>query len=99
MPTESITLYFRQGGSDKLYQATLAEQDSGFVVSFAFGRRGSTLQTGTKTHVPVTFDEAKKIYDKLVREKTAKGYTPAQTERRMPAPRTPSAAPESCRSF
>ncbi len=76
MPTESVTLYFRQGGSDKIYSACIEDKNGGHVVNFAFGRRGSTLQTGTKTYVPVSFDEAKKIYNKLVREKTGKGYTP-----------------------
>ena len=50
----------------------------GFVVNFAYGRRGSTLTTGTKTASPVPFEQAKKIYDKLVKEKTAKGYTPGE---------------------
>ena len=76
MPTESITLYFRQGGSDKIYSACIEDKDGGHVVNFAFGRRGNTLQTGTKNFTPVSFDEAKKIYNKLVREKTQKGYTP-----------------------
>jgi bifunctional non-homologous end joining protein LigD len=76
MSIENTTLYYRQGNSDKIYQAAVSEQDGGYVVNFAFGRRGSTLQTGTKTFTPVPFDQAKKIYDKLVREKTAKGYTP-----------------------
>jgi bifunctional non-homologous end joining protein LigD len=76
MPTESVTLYYHLGASDKIYQTCLVEKDGGHVVNFAFGRRGSTLQSGTKTHVPVSFDAAKKIYDKLVREKTVKGYTP-----------------------
>jgi bifunctional non-homologous end joining protein LigD len=76
MPTESTTLYYREGHSDKVYQAEVSEQDGGFVVNFAYGRRGSTLQTGTKTFAPVPFDEAKKIYDKLVKEKTSKGYSP-----------------------
>ncbi len=39
---------FREGSSDKVYQA-LEPMGAGFVVNFAFGRRGSTLQTGTKT--------------------------------------------------
>jgi len=46
-----------------------------FIVNFAFGRRGSTLGTGTKTASPVDHDTAKGIYDKLVNEKRAKGYT------------------------
>ena len=33
------------------------------------------MSTGTKTNVPVDCDSARSIYDKLVREKKAKGYT------------------------
>ena len=76
MTKETTTLYYRRGPSDKIYHAEVVEIDDGFGVSFAYGRRGSTLQTGMKTNTPVSFDEAKKIYDKIVREKTAKGYTP-----------------------
>ncbi len=75
---EQITLYYRQGGSDKIYQAAIEAKDGGCVVNFAYGRRGTTLQTGTKTQVPVGYDAAKAVYDKLVREKTAKGYTPGE---------------------
>ena len=73
---ENITLYFRQGSSDKVYQAAIEPKDGGYIVNFAYGRRGSTLSTGTKTQLPVSHDEAKAIFDKLIREKTAKGYTP-----------------------
>ncbi|MEI6232909.1 MAG: RNA ligase family protein [Planctomycetota bacterium] len=76
MTKESTTLYYRRGPSDKIYHAEVVEVDAGFGVNFAYGRRGLTLKTGMKTFTPVSFDEAKKIYDKLVREKTAKGYTP-----------------------
>ena len=75
---ERVTLYFRQGGSDKVYHAALEPSGGGFTVNFAFGRRGSTLQTGTKTLSPVSHDAARKIYDKLIKEKTAKGYTPGE---------------------
>jgi bifunctional non-homologous end joining protein LigD len=78
-PTESVTLYYRQGSSDKVYQASIEEKDEGFVVNFAFGRRGSTLQTGTKTPQSVDHAAAKKIYDTLVAEKIAKGYTPGES--------------------
>jgi len=67
--TERITLYYREGSSDKVYQASIEPQGEGFVVNFAYGRRGSTLQTGSKTSEPVDYDSAKKLYDKLVREK------------------------------
>ena len=76
---ETITLYYREGSSDKTYQASIEPKAGGFVVNFAFGRRGSTLQTGTKTAQPVDYAAAKKIYDKLVAEKTAKGYTPGES--------------------
>jgi bifunctional non-homologous end joining protein LigD len=46
-----------------------------FIVNFAYGRRGSTLNTGTKTATPVDLDQATKIFTKLVNEKKAKGYT------------------------
>ncbi len=77
MQTEKVTLYFKQGTSDKVYSAAL--EDAGnhtFVVNFAYGRRGATLTTGTKTKEPVDYAAAKKIYDKLVKSKTAEGYVP-----------------------
>jgi bifunctional non-homologous end joining protein LigD len=73
---EQITLYYRHGSSDKVYQASIQSADGGFIVPYAFGRRGTTLQTGTKTHAPVAHEEAKKIFDHLIAEKQAKGYTP-----------------------
>ena len=75
---EHITLYFRQGSSDKVYQASIEPKEGQYVVNFAYGRRGSTLNTGTKTSSPVSYDEAKAIYDKLINEKMAKGYTPGE---------------------
>jgi bifunctional non-homologous end joining protein LigD len=75
---ESTTLYYREGSSDKVYQVSLEPIGDLFVVNFAFGRRGSTLNTGTKKSSPVDYGTGKAIYDKLVREKTAKGYTPGE---------------------
>jgi len=73
---ESIELAFKEGSSDKVYQAELKEEPSGYVVNFAYGRRGNTLATGTKTAAPVEYATAKKVYDKLVHSKTVKGYKP-----------------------
>jgi len=53
-----------------------AAGDAGFVVNLQSGRRGSTLRRGTKTATPVPYDQAKSIYDRLVKEKMKKGYTP-----------------------
>ncbi len=75
---ESISLFYREGSSDKVYLASLEEKSGGWVVNFSFGRRGSTLQSGTKTSSPVPIDKAKSVYDKIVGEKMAKGYTPAE---------------------
>jgi len=72
---ETLTLYYRDGGSDKVYQVVINSEGDGFIVNFAFGRRGATLQTGTKTSKPVAYESAKKIFDQLVRSKLAKGYT------------------------
>jgi bifunctional non-homologous end joining protein LigD len=72
---ESITLYYREGSSDKVYQCSIEPSAELFVVNFAYGRRGSTMQTRTKTSSPVDYETAKGIFDKLVREKMAKGYT------------------------
>ena len=71
---DNTTLYFREGPSDKVYQASIHKKDKGFMVHFAYGRRGSTLNTGTKTQTPVEYQIAKGIYDKLIREKMSKGY-------------------------
>ena len=76
---KNITLYYREGSSDKMYQAAIEPKDSGYIVTFAYGRRGSTLNTGTKTSTPVNYDEAQRIYQKLIKEKTAKGYTPGES--------------------
>ena len=74
-PTERVALYYREGSSDKVYQAAIEPAGNQFVVNFAYGRRGSTLTSGTKTSSPVDYAAAKKIYAKLVSEKKAKGYT------------------------
>ncbi len=76
---QSVTLFFQEGGSDKQYAAQLTEKADGlFEVTFAYGRRGSTQTPGTKTPSPVPYEKALKIYDKLVAEKVAKGYSPTE---------------------
>lgn len=72
----TISLYFSEGRSDKEYHAELVEVDGGHVVNYRYGRRGAALISGSKTAISVGLDEAKAIYDKLIKEKAAKGYTP-----------------------
>jgi bifunctional non-homologous end joining protein LigD len=71
------SLFYKGGGSDKVYHAWLRrsdEDEAKFVVDFAFGRRGSTLNTGAKTINPVPETKAETIFDALVRSKLEKGY-------------------------
>jgi bifunctional non-homologous end joining protein LigD len=73
--TKRASLYYRDGRSDKEYHVTLEPKGGGYVVNIAYGRRGSTLSTGTKTTSPVYYDAALILFDKVVNEKKAKGYT------------------------
>ena len=77
-PVHSTTLYFREGSSDKVYQAQILPEADGFVVEFQYGRRGNALTSGRKTPSPVSLEAATKVFEKLVREKQAKGYTPGE---------------------
>ena len=76
IPITSTSLHYCEGASDKVYQAAIAPKDDGYIVTFAYGRRGNTLNTGTKTDVPLPLETATRVYDKLVASKVAKGYQP-----------------------
>ena len=76
MQEESVHLHFKQGSSDKVYNVELIHASDGWLVNFSFGRRGSALKAGSKTPSSVEYDKAKNIYDKLVRSKTSRGYSP-----------------------
>jgi len=84
MQPESIELYFREGSSDKVYHLRLVQhiqpenmEDQWWSVHAQWGRRGSALQSAMKAnHVP--YEEAKHIYDRIIREKTGKNYQVAQ---------------------
>jgi bifunctional non-homologous end joining protein LigD len=73
-PHTTASLNFREGSSDKVYRTTIEAQADGYIVTFAYGRRGSMLTTGTKTTDPVTLEQAQAIHQKLVASKIAKGY-------------------------
>lgn len=72
---KSISLYFKEGTSDKEYHTQLEQVTGGYVVNYQFGKRGSALKAGTKTKTPLTEAEADKVYTKLVKEKLSDGYT------------------------
>jgi predicted DNA-binding WGR domain protein len=67
-------LHFKEGNSDKVYEVDLCEINGLFVVNFRYGRHGTDLKEGSKTTFPVALEEAEKIFQKLVDEKTRKGY-------------------------
>ncbi len=77
---EQTTLYYRQGGSDKVYAASIEPSEGGHLVRFQFGRRGTALQSGQKTTAPVSYADARKVYEKLIREKLSKGYQPGESQ-------------------
>ena len=74
MITQSVTLAYKEGSSDKVYRVTLEETNGLYSVNVEYGRRGGTMITGTKTNAPTSLTPASNIYDKIVREKMAKGY-------------------------
>ena len=57
---QSASLHYREGNSDKVYQAAIEPKGDGYIVTFAYGRRGNTLTTGTKTDTPVPLATATK---------------------------------------
>jgi bifunctional non-homologous end joining protein LigD len=79
MQTETIELYFQQGSSDKVYHLQLESVEERWSVNAQWGRRGSALQSDTKVS-SVAYEEAKRVYDRIVREKTGKGYRIAQAK-------------------
>lgn len=75
---EAITLYYNQGRSDKQYVLELVNsgpelRGAGWSVRFAFGRRGSTFQSGRKVS-EVSEGLARKEFCRLLEAKLAKGY-------------------------
>ncbi|MCD8400586.1 WGR domain-containing protein [Tenacibaculum finnmarkense] len=68
-------LYFSDEKSDKVYEVDLCESQDLFIVNFRYGRRGASLREGTKTVFPVSYEEAEKIFNKLVGSKEKKGYS------------------------
>ncbi|BAZ08418.1 WGR domain-containing protein [Calothrix sp. NIES-4071] len=69
------TLHYREGTSDKVYEVDICQTGKAqYVVNFRYGKRGATLKEGVKTTQAVPLPEAERVFDKLVQEKTKKGY-------------------------
>jgi bifunctional non-homologous end joining protein LigD len=77
MQIERAELYFRQGSSDKVYHLQLEGENDQWSVRAQWGRRGSSLQSDVKA-TGVVYEEAKRAYDRILREKMGKGYQLSQ---------------------
>lgn len=75
MQDEHIRLTYVGGGSNKEYRVHLKPQGGLWVVTAENGPIGGTLVPRVKTPEPVSFEKAKKAYDRIVAEKTGGGYT------------------------
>jgi bifunctional non-homologous end joining protein LigD len=85
---KSIQLFFQEGTSDKVYNASIVEESPGvFTLHVEWGRRGGPLQRGTKA-VKASLAKAESELQKVVREKTKKGYE-EMTASVQPAPVAP----------
>ena len=85
MQPERAELYFQQGSSDKVYHLQLESVQDQWSVQAQWGRRGSALQSDVKAS-NTTYEEAKRVYDRILREKTGKGYQIAQATTNGDAP-------------
>jgi len=70
---KSIELFFQEGSSDKVYNATILEDGGKFTVSVAWGRRGSKLNTGSKA-VKVSRADADKMFERLTEAMEREAY-------------------------
>ncbi|MEO1428554.1 MAG: WGR domain-containing protein [Cyanobacteria bacterium J06633_8] len=93
------TLHYQKDASDKVYEVDLCEVESDkYVVNFRYGRRGANLKEGTKTTQPVTLTKAEQVFDKLVGEKTKKGYVDVSAGSNVTIPAQPVATVDNPRN-
>lgn len=73
---QTADLWYKSGNSDKTYHLALgfSEENDGFSVLFAYGRRGSKLIRGLKTVGGVSESYARNVYASVLDEKLGKGY-------------------------
>lgn len=61
------------GNSAKEYNVELIEDETGYAVTFSYGRISGPLTMGTKD-CDLDLDTAREVYTKLVNSKIKKGY-------------------------
>ena len=74
MQPERAELYFQQGSSDKVYHLHLEGAQDQWAVQRS---GGGAVQSDLKVS-GTSYEEAKRVYDRILREKTGKGYQFAQ---------------------
>lgn len=75
MIKSKVSLYCTEGNADKVYTIWIEDRGKGlFTVEVQWGRRGGSVQSGSKTQQPTILSVAESIYDKTIAEKKAKGY-------------------------
>jgi len=76
-PIAATTLHSTADGSDKVYTiAIVPNPDGGFDVVAENGKRGGTQTQQAPKAVGVSETDARKAYEKLIREKVARKYNP-----------------------
>ena len=76
MSRPRLSLWSTEGGSDKTYTLWIEKDEKGYWLKYLFGARGGTQKPGTKNKAAFTLEKAEAEYDKLLKEKLAKGYNP-----------------------
>ena len=76
MEVDKTKLEYRAGNSDKVYIATIMKYDNGHQVVFEYGKRYNVTGRIVKPNSPVTYPEARSIYDEMIHKKLKKGYVP-----------------------
>jgi len=73
---QTTKLMYQDWKSDKVYNVELIKSfnSNNWNVQFAYGRRNSTLKTGIKNSVALSYQQARDMYLKLVYSKEKKGY-------------------------
>lgn len=72
---EKLVLHCNEANHDKVYILWMEDKgDGNFTVEARWGRRGGSSQTQTKTDGPVPEGRALACFDKIAKEKRAKGY-------------------------
>jgi bifunctional non-homologous end joining protein LigD len=74
MEIERTALEYRKGSSDKIYIASIRKYDNGHQVVFEYGKRYNIIGRSIKPSKPVTYPEARSIYDEMIHKKLKKGY-------------------------